>query len=66
MKIGESMRVVHSFAWNYVKYSNMKGFSSDSHIIMLSDKKWYDWLTDGVAAAGRVLWAGFIIAKCAI
>ena len=33
---------------------------------MLSDKKWYDWLMDQVAAAMQVLWAGFRIAKYTI
>ena len=32
MKIGETMGVLHSFAWNYVKYANMEGFRRDSHI----------------------------------
>ena len=31
MKIGETMGVLDSFAWNYVKYANMKGFRRDSH-----------------------------------
>ena len=33
MKIGESMDVLHSFTWNYVKYANMEGFCRDSHIL---------------------------------
>ena len=31
MKIGESMGVLHSFTWNYVKYANMEGFRRDSY-----------------------------------
>ena len=31
MKIGETMGILHSFAWNYVKYANMEGFRRDSH-----------------------------------
>ena len=32
MKIGESMGILHSFAWNCVKYANMEGYRRDSHI----------------------------------
>ena len=32
MKIGESMDVLHSFTWNYVKYAKMEGFRRDGHI----------------------------------
>ena len=32
MKIGESIGVLISFTWNYVKYANMEGFHRDSHI----------------------------------
>ena len=42
MKIGESMRVLHSFAWNYVKYvkyANMEGFHRDSHILVPLDPR---------------------------
>ena len=27
------MGVLHSFAWNYVKYANMNGFCRDSHMV---------------------------------
>ena len=38
-KLGKSMDVLHSFAWNYVKYTNMVGFCRDSHILcVLLDK----------------------------
>ena len=36
MKIGESMSVLHSFTWNYVKYANMEAFRRDSHIIIIA------------------------------
>ena len=36
MKIGESMGVIHSFAWNYIKYTNMEGFCRQSHIITVA------------------------------
>ena len=32
MNIGETMNILYSFAWNYVKYANMEGFRRDSHI----------------------------------
>ena len=34
MKIDETTDILHSFAWNYVKYANMEGFRRDteSHI----------------------------------
>ena len=35
LKIGKTMGVLYSFAWNYVKYANMEGFHRDSHIIMV-------------------------------
>ena len=42
MKIGETMGVLHSFAWNYVKYANMEDFRRDSHkwSIAASLQKW--------------------------
>ena len=27
MKIGETVGVLHSFTWNYVKYANMEGIA---------------------------------------
>ena len=33
LKIGETMGVVHSFMWNFVKYAKMEGFRRDSHIL---------------------------------
>ena len=35
LNIGESMGVLHLFAWNYVNYANMEGFRRDSHILFL-------------------------------
>ena len=34
MKISENVGVLHSFNWNYVKYTNMEGFCRDSHIFV--------------------------------
>ena len=31
VKLDQSMGVLQSFAWNYVKYANMEGFHRDSH-----------------------------------
>ena len=31
LKTGKTMRILHSFVWNYVKYANMEDFA-DSHI----------------------------------
>ena len=33
LKIGKTMGVIYSFAWNNVKYANMEGFRRDSHIL---------------------------------
>ena len=33
LNIGETMGVLHSFVWNYVKYTNMEGYCRDSHIL---------------------------------
>ena len=41
MKIAETMGVLHSFTWNYVRYANMEGFCRDSHIY---NKKNFDHL----------------------
>ena len=34
IKIGESMGVIHTFAWNYVKYVNMEGFRRHSNTLL--------------------------------
>ena len=34
-KIGETTDILHSFAWNYVKYANMEGFCRDSNILSI-------------------------------
>ena len=36
LKIGKTIGGLHLFVWNYVKYTNMKGFHRDSHIYQLN------------------------------
>ena len=31
LKIGKTMGALHSFVWNYVKYTNMEGFCRDCY-----------------------------------
>ena len=42
LKIGKLVGVLHSFAWNYVKYTNMEGICKDGHncIAQIDDVIW--------------------------
>ena len=35
LKIGKTTGVLYSFVWNFVKYTNMKSFRRDSHILYI-------------------------------